>query len=340
MAYKKLHLNNVYDRKILSPQVYLMKETRQFRVYKHKFSSPLHTAQGVWAEKESILLRKQSENGQVSFGEISLTPFFYSYEINDVLPIVRSWVSGEDFFNNELVDSAMGSLECDLWKNEIGIVNRNPVLIAEISNFNSTPSVISKSFKKKIGIRRLEEEIVEVKRFLENLSPDSKLRLDANESLSMKELLTWNESFKDESQIQFIEQPFPRDKLEELFLVQEKIDIPLALDESLVWKNDLSYFEQQNWTGFFVLKPYLLSDWKETIRFLKENSNRSVVSTSFESPFGYECVCRCASYSGVDAGLDRNLFRNSSIEFPNHHQNPLRPFSVTSSMLDRLWANL
>ena len=340
MAYKKLHLNNVYDRKILLSQVYLMKETRQFRVYKHKFSSPLHTAHGVWAEKESILLRKQSENGQVSFGEISLTPFFYSYEINDVMPIVRSWVSGEDFFNNELVVSAMGSLECELWKEEIEIVNCNPVLIAEISNFNSTPSAISKSFKKKIGIRRVEEEIEEVKRFLENSSHGSKLRLDANESLSKKELLEWNESFKGEPKIQFLEQPFPRDKLEELFLVQDKIDIPLALDESLVWKNNLSYFEDKDWRGFFVVKPCLTSDWSELIRFLKENPDRCVVSTSFESPFGYEGVCRTASYSKLVAGLDRNLFRNSSIEFPNHHQNPLHPFSVTSSMLDRLWAKL
>ena len=321
-------------------QVYLTKETRQFRVYKHKFSSPLHTAHGIWTEKESILLRKQCENGQVSFGEISLTPFFYSYGINDIIPIVRSWVSGEEFFNNELVSSAMSSLKSDLWKEDIEIIESTSVSTAEISYFNSSPSTSSTSFKKKIGVRRLEEEIEEVKRFIENLSPSSKLRLDANESLSKKELLAWNESFKDEPQIQFLEQPFPRDKLEELFLVQDEIDIPLALDESLVWKNDLSYFEEQNWMGFFVLKPYLLSDWKEMIRFLKEYSDRSVVSTSFESPFGYEGVCRCASYSRIVAGLDRNLFRNSSIEFPNHHQNPLRPFSVTSSMLDGLWEKL
>ena len=97
----------------------------------------------------------------------------------------------------------------------------------------------------------LEEEIEEVKRFIDNLSPSSKLRLDANESLSTKELLAWNESFKGEPQIQFLEQPFPRDKLEELFLVQDKIDIPLALDESLVWKNDLSYFEDTKLAWFF-----------------------------------------------------------------------------------------
>ena len=81
--------------------------------------------------------------------------------------------------------------------------------------------------------------------------------MDANESLSKKELLAWNESFKGEPKIQFLEQPFPRDKLEELFLVQDKIDIPLALDESLVWKNNLSYFEDKNWLGFFVVKPCL-----------------------------------------------------------------------------------
>ena len=340
MAYKELHLNNVYDRKILLSQVYLMNETRQFRLYKHKFSSPLQTAHGVWTEKESILLRKQNENGQVTFGEISLTPFFYSYSIDDVMPLVRSWIRGEEILNNELVNSAMSCLESELWVEDEGIVKSTSILTAEISEFNSSPTRSCKFFKKKIGVRRAEEEIKEVKCFIDNLSPSSKLRLDANESLSTKELLAWNESFKGEPKIQFLEQPFPRNKLEELFLVQDKIDIPLALDESLVWKNNLSYFEDKNWLGFFVLKPCLTGDWSEMIRFLKENSDRCVVSTSFESPFGYECVCRSASYSKLVAGLDRNLFRNSSIEFPNHHQNPLHPFSVTSSMLDRLWEKL
>ena len=340
MGYKELHLNNVYDRKILLSQVYLMNNTRQFRLYRHRFTSPLQTAHGVWTEKESIVLRKQNENGKVSFGEISITPFFYSYSIDDVMPLVRSWVRGEEFLNNELFSSAISSLESELWVEDEEVVKSTSVLTAEISEFNSFPTRNCKFFKKKIGVRRVEEEIEEVKRFIKNLYPNSKLRLDANESLSKKELLEWNESFKGEPKIQFLEQPFPRDKLEELFLVQDKIDIPLALDESLVWKNNLSYFEDKDWRGFFVVKPCLTRDWSELIRFLKENPDRCVVSTSFESPFGYEGVCRTASYSKLVAGLDRNLFRNSSIEFPNHHQNPLHPFSVTSSMLDRLWAKL
>ena len=100
------------------------------------FPSPLQTAHGVWTEKESILLRKQNENGQVSFGEISLTPFFYSYSIDDVMPLVRSWVSGEEFLNNELVSSAMSSLESELWVKTKNC-KINFCLTAEISEFNS-----------------------------------------------------------------------------------------------------------------------------------------------------------------------------------------------------------
>ena len=63
-----------------------MNELRQFRVYKHKFSTPLVTSYGKWEAKESIVLRRKDNNGNVympqfNFNGIgSLSPG-YGYQI-------------------------------------------------------------------------------------------------------------------------------------------------------------------------------------------------------------------------------------------------------------------
>ena len=43
-----------------------MLESRQFRVYRQKFASPIMTAHGQWNEKEAIILRKEDSKGKVS----------------------------------------------------------------------------------------------------------------------------------------------------------------------------------------------------------------------------------------------------------------------------------
>ena len=103
---------------------------------------------------------------------------------------------------------------------------------------------------------------------------------------------------------------------------------------------DLSFFKKAGWTGFYVIKPFLFPDWDQVLSFIKSEPQRSVVSTVFESPFGYEALIRCAAYSKMVAGIDRSLFQGDDREFPQHHRTPLYPGSVASSSLDELWDSL
>ena len=65
-----------------------------------------------------------------------------------------------------------------------------------------------------------------------------------------------------------------------------------------------------------------------------------MISTVFESPFGFEAVCRCAAYSSEIAGLDRSLFRQNKLEFSEHHNLSIHPGIVTIASLDKLWERL
>ena len=317
-----------------------MKPNRQYKIYRHKFVTPLRTAHGNWSVRESIILREKSNEGRVSFGELCPTPGFNTSTIEELLPLVEAWVAGLDFQFNHLMQSAISCLASEIWNTSYNVESKSDVFSAELITLSKSVGNISTTYKKKIGIKIIEVEIREVEKILNSISKESMIRLDANESLSVEELLKWNEAFANETRIQFIEQPLQRDKIAELLSVEKELSVPLALDESLVWKNDLSFFEKKGWQGFYVIKPCLFPNWKKTITFIRSQPLRSVVSTVFESPFGYEAVARCTFLSNQVAGLDRSLFKLNAKEFPQHHRRPLSSESLSISVLDQLWGEL
>ncbi len=317
-----------------------MNHLRQSKIYRHKFRNQLQTAHGKWSERESIVLREQDENGRVSFGELCPTPGFLSFQLDDLYPIVKDWEMGNNYKDNILISSAISCIRSEIWDPPITRIATKEVFTAELYSAKTTIKSGANIYKKKIGLNETEREIEKVFELFDLISQNSSVRLDANESLTIKEVLRWNEAFRYESRLQFLEQPLPRKDLSQLFELDSNLDIHLALDESLVWKNDLDFFTQKGWNGFFVIKPALFSDWAQTIRFVKANPCRTVVSTVFESPFGFEAVCRCASYSDLIAGVDRKLFNLDAAELAHHHQQPIEVGNLSISMLDSLWKKL
>ncbi len=317
-----------------------MNHFRQSKIYRHKFRTHLQTAHGIWSERESIVLRQEDEQGVVSFGELCPTPGFVSYHLDDLIPMVKDWEKGNSCINHNFLSSAVSCIGSEIWNSMTPQEDFKEVFTAEL--FLSSPSFKSKArvYKKKIGVQDIELEIENVFELFDSISLKSKVRLDANESLTMEEVFRWNEAFRNESRLQFLEQPLPRNDLPRLFELDGRLDISLALDESLVWKNDLDFFTKSGWNGFYVIKPTLFSDCERTIKFIKDNSYRTIVSTVFESPFGFEAVCRCAPFSNLTAGLDRNLFNLDELELSGHHSQPIEVGKVSISLLDELWERL
>ena len=317
-----------------------MNHFRQSKIYRHKFTTHLQTAHGNWRERESIVLREEDAHGRVSFGELCPTPGFVSFRLADLFPIVKDWENDGDISSNRLLSSAMSCIRSEVW--DLPTVNHDfkEIFTAELFSSNTRLKNIVSVYKKKIGIFDIDREIENVHQLFDSIPPKSEVRLDANESLSTDELFKWNEAFKSESRLQFLEQPFKRTQIQQIFDLEKNLDISIALDESVVWKNDFSFFTRSAWEGFYVIKPHLLSDWNQTINFIKANPDRTIVSSVFESPFGFEGVCRCASYSNLFSGLDRNLFSSDEIELSEHHKQPIQVGNISTSMLDELWRKL
>jgi o-succinylbenzoate synthase len=327
----------VYDRKNLSAQVYSMKASRQFRIYDEKFGYSLQTAHGIWEGRRSIILREENDGGLVSYGEVAPTPGFADCRLEDLLPEARAWAKGGSHKNRAVFLSALSCLSSEIW-HEFDDLEETPVLSSGLDALGTKVSTLTS--KKKIGIDSPLKEIDEIIGWISSLPDRTKVRLDANGSLTLESLQLWVNALEGESRLEFIEQPLPVSQFDQLKLFSQETSVVFALDETIVSAGGPEVVRQKGWDGYYVIKPSLIPDWAETIRFIKSEPQKSIVSTVFESPFGYEAVCRCASYSKAIAGLDRSLFEGNPRELTEHHAHPLIPKAVGIRQLDQLWESL
>ena len=144
-----------------------------------------------------------------------------------------------------------------------------------------------RTFKWKIGVGPVQEEIGLCRELLEALGPESKLRLDANGGLHVEDLEVWlNALVPHASQIEFIEQPLRVGEEQMMSELAAASEIPIALDESLNGPDGLRWFEPGAWEGPLVIKPLLMGDVVELAERLRPSAHRLVFSSVFESVFG------------------------------------------------------
>ena len=133
-------------------------------------------------------------------------------------------------------------------------------------------------------------------------------------------------------------QPLPSSDREALLSFASSSSISLALDESVADIADAESWRDAGWPGYFVLKPSLCGDWARLEGFIRENPSRCVISSVFESPFGFEAVLRMAAKTETVAGLGlRDFF---SVGDFLHTAVELFPGEVTIEILEELWQTL
>ena len=232
------------------------------------------------------------------------------------MPEARAWAKGRSHNNRAVFLSGLSCLSSEIWI-EFDDLEETPVLSSGLDVLGTKVSTLTS--KRKIGIDSPLKEIDEVIEWISSLPDRTKVRLDANGSLTLESLQLWVNALEGESRLEFIEQPLPVSQFDQLKLFSHETSVVFALDETIVSAGGPEVVRRKGWDGYYVIKPTLIPDWTETIRFIKSEPQKSIVSTVFESPFGYEAVCRCASYSKAIAGLDRSLFEGNPMELAEHH---------------------
>ncbi len=256
----------------------------KYKKYLRPFVIPVNTASGLWKEREGLILcLKENRSGKIGFGEFCPLPTHGSETLEEAM------VALDHFTDLKGLDKKLVGTRCAVRHAEnmlhwswAGSCKQFAVSKFYNESLVGFPPVV----KFKIGILDFEIELKKIQQFLSQSKESTRVRLDANGSLSPSIWSRWVESLSGfKKQVEFIEQPLPAQDWKIMLEWAKKFTIPTALDESVPFISE----EPRNLKDcILILKAhnfqYLLDQWGSFP--IKERAGKMVLSSSFETSVG------------------------------------------------------
>lgn len=277
----------------------------EFRAYRRPFLKALKTKHGLWTCREGIVLRLSDSTGQVGFGEVAPLPWFGTETLSQAIAFCQGLptvLSAENIF------SILPTLPACKFGFEIALKNlansgRCPELAparcsallptgpAALSAWSALWALGHRTFKWKIGIAPVSTELAWLSTLMENLPLGAKLRLDANGSLDELTAYHWLD-YCDQlgHRIEFIEQPLPPARFEEVAKLTHRYKTAIALDESVTTLEQLKAHYFRGWRGIYVVKAAIVGSPSRLKHFCQDYPIDIVLSSVFETDIGRQAL--------------------------------------------------
>ncbi len=284
-----------------------MAYTFQFRRYRLPLGMPLRTAHGMWAEREGILVRLEDGAGQVGFGEIAPIPWFGTETMAEAEQVCRKL--GDQVTDEQLgaVPAKFGCVRFALAAAHAGtchvlrdIENRRlPVTALLPAGREALSAVAAKleagylSFKWKVGVGAVDDELGIFDDLLARLPAYAKLRLDANGAWDRKAAGKWLARCA-ERPVEFVEQPVAPGDEPTLLGLAEDYPVTLALDESVTGLPAAQRWHEMGWRGVFVIKPALAGPLSDLMAWAATSKADLVLSSAIETAVGRASILSAA----------------------------------------------
>ena len=304
----------------------------QFKRYRLPLRVPLRTAHGLWAEREGIWVRLEGEDGRVGFGEIAPIPWFGTEtmaEAEEVCSKLGDKVADDSL---DKVPVEMGCVRFALAaalrlglgrareEVERGLRTRLPEaadqktrpeagfhpeslrvpLTALLPAGRGAVEALDArleagwlSFKWKVGVEALDQEVGLLDELLERLPTYAKLRLDANGAWTRRQAAQWLERCA-ERPVEFVEQPVAPTDVDSLMGLAQDFPVKIALDESVVRLAEAREWQARGWPGVLVIKPALAGPLEELAEWAEKTKPDVVLSSAIET-----ALARAAIWSFV-----------------------------------------
>jgi o-succinylbenzoate synthase len=274
-----------------------------FGRYQRPFLYPLQTAHGQWSVREGIIIQLVDQAGSKYWGEIAPIPWFGSESLAEAIEFCTS-LGDSVSWPVEIPDNLPATQFAFSTAIPYGYEPLEPVIedVAWSVLLPAGEKVLAawqrpwelghRTFKWKIGVLGVAEELMIFDRLLADLPADAKLRLDANAGLSYKDACTWLSSLP-VGAVDFLEQPVA--SLAEMLRLAERFEVPLAVDELVSNLGRLRDCYEQGWRGIYVIKPCIAGSLGELADFIQEHQLDVVVSSSLESSIGQRATLRWAA---------------------------------------------
>jgi o-succinylbenzoate synthase len=285
--------------------------------YRRSFKQPLQTNHGIWSVREGVIITLQDQAGAITQGEIAPLEWFGSESLAEALEFCQALngqISTEQIFQiPDRLPCCQFAFEMALMELEGFAESFNPPKPAQITALLPTGKAAltawqpyyqagDRSFKWKIGVNPIDDEIQLFQQLHQQLPTDCQIRLDANAGLNLSQTEQWLEQFEEYS-IEYLEQPLPPNQFSEMQILSNKYQTKIALDESISNLQSLQDCYHKDWQGVYVIKPAIVGSPQKLQQFLQGTSIDVVFSSVFETEIGYQAGLRLAQKLGSQRAL-------------------------------------
>lgn len=288
----------------------------QHKSYRLPLRTPLRTAHGWWKEREGIFVRLEDEDGRVGCGEIAPIPWFGTETMAEADEVCQKMGDRVTDSMMQVVPEKMGcvrfALAAALRRSsgqalrpgsgqasaEAGVhpePKRVPLTALLPAGREAIQVLLARlesgwlSFKWKVGVGDLDEELGLLDELLERLPAYAKLRLDANGAWTRRQAGRWLERCA-ERPVDFVEQPVAPTDADTLMGLVQDFPVKLALDESVVRLAEARAWQARGWPGVFVIKPALAGPLEELAEWAEKTKPDVVLSSAIETALGRAAI--------------------------------------------------
>jgi O-succinylbenzoate synthase len=168
-----------------------------------------------------------------------------------------------------------------------------------------------------------------------------KLRIDANEGLSVEQAKKWLGSVEN-LPVEFLEQPLKRHLVDEMIEISTEFSTEVALDESVATTQDIIDCYNRGFRGVFAAKPLRLGELRKFLDWREVSEAKISYSTIFESTIGSIFGIKLAASDkrnkfGLGFGVS-HLLENTNLVFPS------QPIILLDRILsidrDKIWETI
>ena len=153
----------------------------------------------------------------------------------------------------------------------------------------------NRTFKWKIGVAPIEEELNLFTQLIQSLPASAQLRLDANGGLTQQEAQQWLKVSDEVGGVEFLEQPLLPEQFNTMLEMSYQYSTPIALDESVATLNQLEDCYQRGWQGIFVIKVAIAGSPKRLRQLCQEYEMDTVFSSVFETAIARQAALQLAA---------------------------------------------
>ncbi|MGD1872865.1 MAG: o-succinylbenzoate synthase [Mastigocoleus sp.] len=294
-----------------------------FRPYRRRFKPPIITSHGTWDIREGVILRLVDQLGNIGFGEIAPIAWFGSESIEQALEFCHQLSTKinhkDEIFKipNDLPATQFGFESA--WKNVTEKCSLHKANDSSSSHSFTYSGLLGvgetalqqskhlweqgyRTFKWKIGVHPIGSELNIFKQLTQILPSRAKIRLDANGGLNYDDANLWmwtcdNLAANSENspEIEFIEQPLPKESFSQMLELSFCYGTKIALDESVANLEQLKYCYEEGWREIFVIKPGIAGSPTRLRQFCQEHKLDVVFSSVFETSVGRKAALQLAS---------------------------------------------